>query len=163
VVLAVGARLCGQASCATPASSRTSASFASVESARPHSAISLAPRRLTCGTMLRSSSLSPECDHAEVAVIGLGRMQEVRGRAGRGQRGSDLARDVAGFSDTAHHHAPAPLEDERQRGEEALVDALDQRAHRFGLDGQHPPRKLERGFSAALSGLRGCPYHPRGV
>jgi hypothetical protein len=102
-------------------------------------------------------------DHAEVAVIRLGRMQEVRGRAGRGQRGGDLARDVAGLSDAAHHHAPAPLEDERQRGEEPLVDALDQRVHRFCLDGQHPPRELERGFSAASSGLRGCPYHPRGV
>src|SRR5207249_2822490 len=60
VVLAVGARLSGQASCATRASRCTSASRASAELALPVIAISLAPRRFTSGTMSSSSSLAPE-------------------------------------------------------------------------------------------------------
>src|SRR5229473_1655003 len=44
VVLAVGARFRGQASCATPASRCTSASLASVESGLPVTAMSFAPR-----------------------------------------------------------------------------------------------------------------------
>ena len=45
-------------------------------------------------------------DHAQVAVAGLGRMHEHRRRAGRGQRGGDLAADVAALAH-AHHHHPA--------------------------------------------------------
>src|SRR5688572_24697523 len=64
VVLAVGARLCGQASCATAASRCTSASRASADSGLPVSAISLAPRRFTSGTICSSSSLAPEYEMA---------------------------------------------------------------------------------------------------
>ena len=60
VVLAVGARLSGQASSRTRASRCTSASRASADSALPVMAISLAPRRFTSGTMSSSSSLPPE-------------------------------------------------------------------------------------------------------
>lgn len=63
-VLAVGARLSGQASCSTAQSSRMSACRARVESVRPVMLMSVAPRRLTCGTMRVSSSVSPELDRA---------------------------------------------------------------------------------------------------
>src|SRR5438034_462622 len=64
VVLAVGARLWGQASCSTAASRSTSASRASAESARPVMAINFAPRRFTSGTISSSSSLDPEYEMA---------------------------------------------------------------------------------------------------
>ncbi|MCY1231641.1 hypothetical protein D9M72_440980 [compost metagenome] len=38
-------------------------------------------------------------DHAQVAVAGLGRVHKERRRAGRGQRGRDLASDMAGLAD----------------------------------------------------------------
>ena len=59
-VLAVGARLSGQASFATRASRCTSASCASAESGLPVIEISFAPRRFTSGTICSSSSLAPE-------------------------------------------------------------------------------------------------------
>src|SRR5207247_11123384 len=107
-------------------------------------------------------------DHAEVAVVGLGRMQEIRRRAGAGKRGGDLARDVARLADAAHHHTTAALADQGERAQEALVDARDERLDRRGLDREHAARELERGFPAALLGalfrasfrFRRCPYHP---
>ena len=39
---------------------------------------------------------------------------------------------------------PLALMDQLDRVEEALVDALDQRAHRVGLDLEHAARELER-------------------
>ena len=59
VVLAVGARLCGQASLSTELSSTASAWRASVDSGRPVSAIRGTPMRLMSGRMALSSSLSP--------------------------------------------------------------------------------------------------------
>src|SRR6266404_4688972 len=64
VVLAVGARLWGQASCSTAASRSTSAWRASAESACPVMAINFAPRRFTSGTISSSSSLEPEYEMA---------------------------------------------------------------------------------------------------
>ena len=63
------------------------------------------PSRLSGGRIASTSSVSPEFDsaehhvaarhHAEVAVHALGGVQEVRGRAGRGERRGDLAADDA--------------------------------------------------------------------
>ena len=64
MVLAVGARLSGQASLSTEASRCASASRAKVEAGLPVIAISLAPRRLINCTMLTISLLSPELDSA---------------------------------------------------------------------------------------------------
>ena len=64
VVLAVGARLCGQASRATLPSSTMSASRASVEAVLPVSAIIRVPRRRSTGRMASSSSDSPEYESA---------------------------------------------------------------------------------------------------
>ena len=83
-------------------------------------------------------------------------MDEVRRRAGARHGGGDLARDVAGLADAAHHHAAVAAVDQLDRGEEALVDALDQRAHRVGLDLQHAPRQVERAGGVAGIFARGC-------
>src|SRR5574343_1493151 len=63
-VLAVGARLCGQASCAPPASRWISASRASVDDGTPVISMPRAPWRLTAGTIRSSSSDSPELERA---------------------------------------------------------------------------------------------------
>jgi hypothetical protein len=96
VVLAVGARLSGQAS-SVDAGVEVDVGFVGQRRGfgLPVMAISLPPWRLTSGTMVSSSSLSPEFDnrdqhvvagdHAEVAMHGLGRMHEVGRRAGAGQ------------------------------------------------------------------------------
>ena len=66
-------------------------------------------------------------DHAEIAVAGLGRMDVERRRAGRGQGGGDLARDVAALAhaadDDASGHAGQQLDD----GGERAVDRRGQR------------------------------------
>ena len=89
-------------------------------------------------------------DHAEVAVARLGGMHEIRRRAGARQSRSDLARDVAGLADAAHDDAALAVEDQRNRGEKALVQPRDQRAHRVRLDREHPARKIERGARGVL-------------
>jgi len=54
-------------------------------------------------------------DHAQVAVAGLGRVHEQRWRAGGGQRGGDLAPDVAALAH-AHHHNPAAQQQDLLHG-----------------------------------------------
>ena len=71
VVLAVGARLSGQASFSTPLSSTTSAWRARVESVWPVIATSGTPRRLNSGTMAISSSLSPLLEIASTTSAAL--------------------------------------------------------------------------------------------
>ena len=106
VVLAVGARFSGQASSATLTSRCTAASRASVEAGLPVIAITGVSRRAqmrqqaTAAPRSRRSwrcaiTTSPRATMPEVAVAGLGGMQEEGGRAGARQRGGDLAADVA--------------------------------------------------------------------
>ena len=64
VVLAVGDKPNGQASCDTSALKCTSDSLANVEFFAPVMLIIFAPRRLMVGTIFSSSSLSPEFDSA---------------------------------------------------------------------------------------------------
>ena len=56
---------------------------------------------------------SSRSDHAKVAMARFRGMHEKRGRAGACERRSDLARDVAGLSDAAHHDPAAAVEDDR--------------------------------------------------
>jgi hypothetical protein len=60
-------------------------------------------------------------DHAEVAVRRFGRMHEQRRRAGRGQRGGDLAADVAGFADAGHDDAPLAVQQQGDGLHHAVV------------------------------------------
>jgi hypothetical protein len=83
-------------------------------------------------------------DHAEVAVLRFGRMDEERRRAGRRQRGGELGRDVAGLADARHHHAAPALQDQRDRVDEGLPEAPGQRDDRVGLDREHVARERER-------------------
>ena len=64
VVLEVGASPSGQASWETLTSICTSAFFASVEAGLPVRAISGTPSRLSNGSRVRISSVSPELDNA---------------------------------------------------------------------------------------------------
>ena len=70
VVLAVGARLSGQASCATALSSTMSAWRASDEVGLPVIASSVTPWRLSTGSRPVSSSLSPELEIASTTSPG---------------------------------------------------------------------------------------------
>ena len=53
--------------------------------------------------------------------------------------------------------------DQLDRGGEALIDALDQRAHRVGLDLEHPPRELQRARIARVSPPLRAAFIMRGV
>ena len=64
VVLAVGARLSGQASSATLMSRCATAALASVDAGLPVMASSGTPRRDTCGNNANTSGVSPEFDTA---------------------------------------------------------------------------------------------------
>ena len=118
MVLAVGARFIGQASSSTPQSSATSAACASVErGVAGHGDQTCAQPLERFEQRATSSSVSPEydsasthvvgLDHAEIAVHGLGGMQEERGRAGAGERGRDLAADDAGLAHAGDDHPAA--------------------------------------------------------
>ena len=102
VVLVVGARPIGQASAAAGSSSATSAACASVSSARAVIADQrqaeaarmrdqVGQLRGLAGVGQRQHRIARH-DHAEIAVRGLGRVDEQRGRAGGGEGGGDLAR-----------------------------------------------------------------------
>ena len=71
MVLAVGARLSGQASCSTRFDSTQSACEASVEPGRPVIATSVTPRRLSAGRIAAISSLSPELESASTMSPGV--------------------------------------------------------------------------------------------
>src|SRR5581483_8116967 len=57
-------------------------------------------------------------DHAEIAVARFARMDEEGGRAGRGQRGCDLAADMARFAHAGDDGAAACRTDALDRGDE---------------------------------------------
>ena len=155
VVLAVGARLSGQASFSTPLSSTMSAWRASVDSAPPVIAISGTPRRLSTGRITVSlfalaavgdgEHQVDRLDHAQVAVAGLGRVHEHGRRAGGGQRGGDLAADVAALAHAHHHHAAAHAQDRARTAWAKLVAGAGLQAqHRRGFDVEGFARQAQR-------------------
>ena len=83
-----------------------------------------------------------DADHAEIAVARLGRMDELRRGAGRGQRRGDLARDMAAFADAGDDqpaaHRGADIEGERRKRRRASAPSCS-RPVDFGAD--HPPRR----------------------
>ena len=85
-------------------------------------------------------------DHADVAVARLGRMHEVGRRAGARHGGGDLARDMAGLADAAHHHAALAVEQQRHGVEKALVQPRSEALDGFGFDGEHLSCQLQRGL-----------------
>ena len=83
-------------------------------------------------------------DHADVAVAGLGRVQEEGGRAGAREGRGDLAGDVAGLAHAGHDHAAAAALKETARAHEVLVEAARQHGDRFRLDAERTPPELEQ-------------------
>jgi hypothetical protein len=75
-------------------------------------------------------------DHAEVAVHRFRGVHEERGRAGRGERGGQLAADVPGLADAAHDHPAAAVEDELDRAHEAVAQPGGDLGDGLRLDGQ---------------------------
>ena len=88
-------------------------------------------------------------DHAEVAVAGLGRMDVERRSAGRGQRGGDLARDVAALAHPGHHDASGHAGQQADHGRERRADPIGQAGQRLRLGDHHAAaagdRRLGRG------------------
>ncbi len=79
-------------------------------------------------------------DHAQVAVRGLGRVDEQRRRAGGGERGGDLAGDQAGLAHAGDHHAAG--------GARQQID----RVRRSCRSGRRPARAAPPPRCAAPSG-----------
>ena len=68
---------------------------------------------------------------------GLGRMEEERRRAGRGERGADLLADDAGLAEAHGHHAAGAGVDQLDHLDERAVEMLDQSEDRRRFDFQH--------------------------
>ena len=101
--------------------------------------------------------------HAQVAVAGLGRVHEEGRRAGGGQRGGDLAADVAALAHAHHDDAAAALQHRLHRGREACALARRQflQCARLDLEGLRCQREralgiegARRGHGAAVAGQR---------
>ena len=155
VVLAVGARLSGQASWSTALEMHDVGMAAEravdVAGHRDQGHAEALDRRQRSRRSRRSRreleiarTTSPARDHAEVAVARFGRVHEERRRAGRGQRRRDLAADVAALAH-AHHDDPAAAGEHRaDRGDEALALALLQRVERARFDVERRAREAQR-------------------
>jgi hypothetical protein len=106
------------------------------------------------GRIAASSSLSPELGnrqhhvarrhHAEVAVARFARVHEHRRRAGRGQRGGDLAADVAALAHAHHDDAAVAFEHRLHRLREGRALACFQAEQRLRLDVEGVARELQR-------------------
>ena len=82
---------------------------------------------------------------AEVAVNGVGRVQEERGRAGARQRRGDLAADDARLAHAGQQHAAAAGGEQIDGGGERGVQAVDQPEDGVGLDAKDLPGQVEFG------------------
>ena len=170
VVLAVGARLSGQASAGTPMSRCTVAMRASAEfeiagkgdeghpQARDHrhdgeDFVGFA--RIGQG----QHRIVPR-DHADIAVAGLAGMHEKRRRAGAGQRGGDLAADMAGFAHAGDHDAPAAVETNAAGACKLRPQARQLRAQAVDLDGERLAAEIDEAVVGELEiharMIRGC-------
>ena len=95
-------------------------------------------------------------DHAEIAVIGLGRMDEEGRRAGRGQRRGDLRADMAAFADAGDDDPAVDrrqhLDGLRERLGQPVVEGRGQRRKAGLLDG-HGAQRGGDGLAALVVGL----------
>jgi hypothetical protein len=159
-----GARFSGQASWSTALDSTMSACCASVDCSRPVIATSVTPmapqRRQDRRELVDLAGVADGQhhiagrDHAQVAVAGLGRVHEERGRAGGGQRGGDLAADVSALAHAHDDGATAAREHGLHRARETLALARGQRLQRTRLDARRcarPARARARARSAAAA------------
>ncbi len=82
-------------------------------------------------------------NRAEIAVRGLGRVQEPGRRAGARQGGGDLPADDAGLAHAGHDDPAAALVEHLDGAFEMAVDALDEPQDGGGLDAKHLAREIE--------------------
>jgi hypothetical protein len=172
VVLAVGARFNGQASSATALSehrlgmARESRLAAAGDRHQRH-AEPLEHRKDRAQLLAFAGVADRQHEilrrhHAEVAVAGLGRVHEHRRRAGGGQRGGDLAPDVAALAHAHHDHAAAAGEHQVDGAHEGVGhragDARLQGEQRLRLDGERL-----RAESATLRPGFGDRHRPGGL
>jgi hypothetical protein len=73
----------------------------------------------------------------------LGGMDELRGRAGRGQRRRDLARDMARFAHPRNDHPAARAQDQLDGPGEAAIQTVRELAHPLQLDRDHAARGIQ--------------------
>ena len=76
-------------------------------------------------------------------MTGFGRMNEERRCAGAGQRGRELAGDVAGFADAGNDDAATAAQHEVDRPDEAIVELIAKRAHGVRFDVEHVTSERE--------------------
>ena len=94
-------------------------------------------------------------DHAEVAMAGVGGMNEECRRPGRGQRRRDLARDVAGFAHAGDDH-PAACRAYRfdggdERRSQSVGHRRGERRHALGFGIERAQRRGNVGIDARAS------------
>jgi len=70
-------------------------------------------------------------------VRGLGGMDEIGRGSGAGQRGGELAADMARLAHAGDDHPAVAREDDLDRALELLADAGAEREHGVGFDAQH--------------------------
>ena len=90
-------------------------------------------------------------DGAEIAVRGLGGVQEPGRRAGARQRGGDLPADDAGLAHAGDDDAAAAVEEELDGALEVAVDAVDEAEDGGGLGAEHLAREIEPGGGVGAS------------
>ena len=160
VVLAVGARFSGQASSGTLTSRATVAARPRVESAlagegdeRHAQALQMGQQEHELGRLAGIGQGEQHIrarDHAQVAVAGLGRVQEERRGAGAGQGGGDLAADMAGFAHPGDHDPARATQADPAGGDERRTRSGRQRTRR------HAPRSRARAAPEASSCSSRC-------
>ena len=121
----------------------------------PVIATSLAPMRRMVSSSRSSSPVSPRMrqgdddivalDRAEVAVHGLGRVQEERRRPGARERRGDLARDDAGLAHPGDDDAAAAVAQQVDGAGEPLVHAVDEGEDGGGFGPEHLAGEFEVG------------------
>ena len=177
VVLAVGARFSGQASASTAQSRCTSATCASVDPGVPVRPIRPAPSRLTISARRTTSGVSPPYDRAtttssagdgaEVAVQGLGGMQEERRRARAREGRGDLPADQARLAHAGHDDTAPTAGQQRHGLLEACVEPLDEPVDGSRLGAQDAGGEFERrgtrtGVASLIDGHVFTPAPPHG-
>lgn len=93
-------------------------------------------------------------DHAEIAVAGLGRMQEKRRRTGARQGRGDLATDVPGLAHAGDNYASEAFEAQSAGGGETGIDARLERSDPAALDGQRPPARGNESQGVGVGPMR---------
>ena len=148
VVLAVGARLSGQASSATLTSRWTLAARARFDFGLPVIAMTGTPRRDRCGISSSTSAVSPELEIASNTSsrvimpmspwLASAACMKNDGVPVEASVAAILPRDVAGLAHAADDDAPAALEADGAGARESRIEPRHQRRDRAALDLERP-------------------------